>query len=153
MLSSLSCARRFFFLKPAKTQNHIYKDKLQTCSVNVCVCIRAVFWWAMEVSPAAVCGCVPLWCWQGEGGYGIGAATAVFQTAAGAVSPLCSLSPPSSFSLSPNKLPVFLLPQASPGSLTISDSPPTCITNLHMWIATLYIVGLQIIVSDLGTSF
>lgn len=64
-------------------------------SVNVCVCICAALWWAMELSPAAACGSIPLWCWQGEGGWGIEAATAVFETAAGAVSPLCqpSVSP------------------------------------------------------------
>lgn len=86
---------------------------LKTSGVNVCVCacIRAVLWWAMEVSPATACGCVPLWCWQGEGGYEIGAATAVFQTTAGAVCPLCSLSPPSSFS--PETL-CFICPSSSP---------------------------------------
>lgn len=95
----------------APTRTSTYTQNFWCQCVCVCACIRAVLWWAMEVSPATACGCVPLWCWQGEGGYEIGAATAVFQTTAGAVCPLCSLSPPSSFS--PETL-CFICPSSSP---------------------------------------
>lgn len=132
-------------LRPTTTATRTHTPNLW-CEC-VCVCIRAVLWWAMEVSPATACGCVPLWCWQGEGGYGIGAATAVFQTAAGAVSPLRSLCLPLYLSLflPPNSL--FLFPHPPLGS------PPTCISNSHVWIGTLYIVDLKIIVSDFDIFF
>lgn len=133
MLTSLSCARWIL-----KTYIHTYKD-----THSKLVCIRAVQWWAMEVSPATACGLRSSVVLTGRGGLWDRSGDSGLSDCSRCCQPaVFPLSAPSSSSLSSTRLPVFFFPifhcECSLGSWV---SPPTCISNANVWIGTLYIVN------------